>query len=542
MSILSEAQNGVSKNLSRWCSIAIFTGGLFAFGTSASADDLAAPILHIKTGTLKGITGDGVDKFLGIPYAAPPVGELRWRPPQTPKNWHGLLNATAFGNTCPQNNEMGVFASPSETEDCLYLNVFVPHGASASHAKLPVMVWIYGGALIDGESNDYDGSKLARDGNVIVVSMNYRVGILGFFAQSQIDAEGHLYGSYGLMDQRFALKWVQANIAAFGGDARNVTLFGQSAGAYSAVAQLVTPSSRGLFSKVIIESGPLLKPVAFSTALAHGNGFAAAAHCTSPNEMSQCLRGLTVKQILALQGSYTTNVIIDGTYIPEPPDVALESGRFNHVPLIDGTAFDEGRFATAIGEYGTKKPLTTAAYDESTTAAYGAVAGKVLALYPVEKYGSPALAFAENMPMLGADVIACSRQEFDEIASKWVPVYSYSFDYRDAPSYFPAMSFPMGAYHTVELQFLFPGYHGGQGIPHRLDAAERDLSDKMTSLWAGFAHMTKNTLPWPESVWPQFKPTSDDYLSLNIPASAVKSGAGFTAIHHCTFWDSVTAY
>jgi para-nitrobenzyl esterase len=201
----------------------------FAWAAAVGSAQAQAPaltsVVHAPAGDVQGLAKNGGGEFLGIPYAAPSVGELRWRPPEDAPRWQQALQATKFGNTCVQ-PQRGVFAAPSNTEDCLYLNVFTPKTAPDTAARQPVMVWFHGGGLFSGESNDYDGSKLARRGNVVVVTTNYRVGALGFFSHPTINAEGHPFANYGIMDQQSALRWVQRNIAAFGGDPGNVTIFG----------------------------------------------------------------------------------------------------------------------------------------------------------------------------------------------------------------------------------------------------------------------------------------------------------------------------
>ena len=217
-----------------------------------------APVVMTQDGPVRGFectsvsfprcSSPGIQKFLGIPYAAPPVGELRWRPPQPHGRWHGVLEATEFGSKCTQPDATG-------SEDCLSLNIFRPsqhndeeHGDHENHdERLPVIVWMHGGAFIAGESGDADATPLAQKG-VIVVSINYRLGYLGFFAHPALDAEGHLNGNYGIMDQQLALKWVQRNIAAFGGDPDRVTIAGQSAGGISAYCHLVSPVRRVCFT------------------------------------------------------------------------------------------------------------------------------------------------------------------------------------------------------------------------------------------------------------------------------------------------------
>jgi para-nitrobenzyl esterase len=214
------------------------------------------PVVNTQDGPVQGVVKSGVNNFLGIPYAAPPVDALRWRPPAPPAR-HGLLDASEYAGSCPQVTELGAFAGPSSTnEDCLYLNLFTT-GKSPFGLK-PVLVWIYGGGNIDGETADYDGSKLATGGllgtPIVVVTVNYRLGLFGFISESHLNAEGHPRGNYGILDQQAALRWVKANIAVFGGDPNNVTFGGQSAGAIDTTAQLISPATTGLFQRAITQS------------------------------------------------------------------------------------------------------------------------------------------------------------------------------------------------------------------------------------------------------------------------------------------------
>jgi para-nitrobenzyl esterase len=248
------------KKLSQLVPACVFAG-VFALGsgvpTNADAQTQARQqtrVVHVADGDVEGSAADAVDQFLGLPYAAPPVGDLRWKPPQAPARWTGTLQATKFANTCAQ-QQRGVFAAPSKSEDCLYLNVYAAHAAGVPATKQPVMVWFHGGGLFSGESNDYDGSKLVQRGHVVVVTLNYRVGVFGFLSHPAINGEGHPAINYGIMDQQLALKWVQKNIAAFGGDPDNVTIFGQSGGGTAVMANLVSPLSKGLFHRAINESG-----------------------------------------------------------------------------------------------------------------------------------------------------------------------------------------------------------------------------------------------------------------------------------------------
>src|SRR6516162_3906604 len=226
-----------------------------AFGARAAAS-ASGPVAGTANGPVRGLANRAVNEFPGAPYAAPPAGALRWQPPQPAASWSGVRNATRFAPHCPQPG--GPFGQASTSEDCLFLNVFTPsHQQAGSH--FPVMVWIHGGALVSGESDDYDPAPLVADG-VTVVTINYRLGALGFLAHPALaDADGQS-GDYGLMDQQAALRWVQRNIAGFGGNPHNVTVFGESAGGLSTLSQVASPQARGLFERAIVESGSTTSP------------------------------------------------------------------------------------------------------------------------------------------------------------------------------------------------------------------------------------------------------------------------------------------
>src|SRR5690242_9840496 len=260
----------------------------------ASGASPAGPVVRAPDGAVRGVRAAGVHEFLGIPYAAPPVGALRWRPPRPAARWAGVRAATAFAPHCAQ--PATPFGKASTSEDCLYLNVFAPAGRGAGNR--PVLVWIHGGALVTGESDDYDPSALVRRG-VVVVTLNYRLGVLGFLAHPALAARpGGPSGDYGLMDQQAALRWVRRNIGAFGGDGRDVMLFGESAGGLSTLAQLASPGAHGLFARALVQSGgyaPTLPSLA--AAEAAGEGLATTAGCDS--QTAACLRDLPVSTLLA---------------------------------------------------------------------------------------------------------------------------------------------------------------------------------------------------------------------------------------------------
>ena len=518
-----------------------FGAGVSIYSAHAQAQQQTR-IVHIADGDVQGATADGVDKFLGIRYAAPPVGDLRWRPPQAPARWAGTLQATKFGATCAQ-AARGVFAAPSKSEDCLTINVFAPHAVDAPAAKQPVMVWFHGGGLFSGESDDYDGSKLVQRGHVLLVTLNYRVGVLGFLSHPALNGEGHPFINYGIMDQQLALKWVQQNIAAFGGDPSNVTIFGQSGGGTAVMANLVSPLSKGLFHRAINESGTRIGDTDAAMALQAGKDFATAAGCT--DQSAACLRALSIEQILDHQAPIMkylggTFPVVDGTIISHTAAAAFSTGQFNQVPIINGLVEDEQAFF--LPEANTHKPLT-AKEVEDYAASFGAEhAATLLARYPLAGYASPSLAeiaMAQGMK-------SCVARLLDRQWSRYVPVYAYEFDDRTAPSYFPDLSYPMRAYHTAELQYLFPLFRGGQGTSHPLNDAQQKLSDQIVDYWATFARSgdpnrgSTEELPKQLPTWQRYSAETDNFLALNSPEPKMADGYG--KANDCALWDSVLVF
>jgi para-nitrobenzyl esterase len=507
--------------------------------TSVAHTQTSAPtnIVRAPVGDVQGLAADGVGEFLGIPYAAPPVGELRWQPPREPAPWSGTLQARKFANTCVQ-PQRGIFAAPSNTEDCLYLNVFTPKTAPDAAARQPVMVWFHGGGLYSGESNDYDGSKLARRGNVVVVTTNYRVGALGFFSHPAINAEGHPFANYGIMDQQLALQWVQRNIAALGGDPGNVTIFGQSGGGTAVMSNLVSPLSKELFHRAINQSGTRIAVTPPATMSKLGEEFAASAGCT--DQSAKCLRSLSVGQILDHHGGILGVVpdfpTVDGTVITHTALEAFSQGLFNRVPIMTGLVADEQAYF--LPEPNTRTVLTADQFERYAAALGAAHKEKLLAKYPLASYASPSLAEIA----MAQGFKACTARLLDRQWAKYVPVYAYQFDERTAPSYFPAVSYPMRAYHTAELQYLFPLFHGGQGTPHPLSEAQERLSDLMVDYWTTFArygtpdHASDHAAP----SWPPYVAEKDNVLHLDLPGP--KTADGYGGANDCDLWDTILDY
>src|SRR5215831_19176932 len=316
-------------------------GNAIASPMSGSAN----PVVRIDDGVIRGASAAGVNSFLGLPYAAPPTGNLRWRPPQPAAAWTGVRPATQFGPSCPQALTRNPFLPPGTiSEDCLYLNVYAPPVSGNDQGGRPVLVWIHGGGLVQDGARNYDGTKLAAAGTV-VVTINYRLGALGFLAHPALASRpGGPAGNYGLMDQQAALRWVQDNIEAFGGDPGNVTIAGESAGGLSVLAHLVSPGSRGLFQKAIVESGAFaLNQQPLAAAEAAGEAFATAAGCPGQSaQTAACLRNLPVANLVTPNFVEIPGVV-DGKVLTEPIGTALAAGRFAHVPVLNGTNHDEER-------------------------------------------------------------------------------------------------------------------------------------------------------------------------------------------------------
>jgi para-nitrobenzyl esterase len=513
---------------------------------NASADNSShrRSIAFTESGLVIGSTTGGVSQFLGIPYAAPPVGALRWRPPKRYGFFPGFaLQATQFGSACTQPGGIG-------SENCLFLNVFRSEAewGEGERRGLPVMVWIHGGGLIDGSSTAYNPELLVKKG-VIVVTINYRLGYLGFFAQSAIDAEGHLNGNYGLMDQQFALKWVRKNIAGFGGDPDRVTIFGESAGGQSVYAQLASPLASGMFRGAIAESGSYAEfqnyfsnvvtlaqgETTGSQSVPAGAAIADSVGCTS--QTASCLRAVPASTMIA-QEPFPLYPFVDGRLLTQTISAAFASGEFNQVPVISGTNHDEYRLFVATGFDLVGKPiLTSAEYDTATTALWGPALGPpVLASYPFASYpfGGEALGAS------GTDgVFSCPARNADQSLSKFVPTYTYEFNDENAP---PAqalfgglLTFPLGAYHSAELPYLFPGVDVF-GLPVTLSSQQMQLSDAMVSYWTKFAK-TGDPNSFEEPFWSPYSASSDEFQSLIPPTPVVESN--FNTGHRCSaFWDT----
>lgn len=512
-----------------------------SFAAPASGEDLFAniksgkpEIVKISDGQLKGYAANGVSTFLGIPFAAPPVGDLRWKPPAPPAKWTGVRDAGAFGPACVQTNTFGVFAVPSKSEDCLYLNVFTP---TSGRSKLrPVMVWIHGGGLINGRTNDYDARKLVKDGDVVVVSPTYRMNAFGYMAHPALDKEGHAFGNYGTMDQQAALKWVQANIKAFGGDPNNVTVFGESAGGLATLFNIVSPGAKGLFHKAILESGvSAAAQTPLEAAEKIGTDFATAMGCE--DQTAACMRSKSVDEIIAKAGRFLNSAVrsVDGTVLPGQLQTLMAEGKYNKMPILMGNNLNEWTWFTSLTELATKKPMATEDYEKTLTTTFGAErAAKIVAAYPVGSQPSPSETFSLALTSWG--FVCPSRRIMRSADKNGSTLYVYEFMDTKAPQYFAPVSYPYGAAHTLEIQYIFPGYHGAAGVKKPLNAEQQKLSDAMVKYWTNFA---KTGNPNGKGVpnWPKWTDANQQTQLLNAPTITTAKDSGVD--RKCQVWDTL---
>jgi para-nitrobenzyl esterase len=514
--------------------LASLLGPAAASASAAGADTgdhdrgRGSTLVETRDGLVQGAQVGAIRQFLGIPYAAAPTGARRWQPPAPHAPWFTPLDATQFGKHCPQPEPPASAANASE--DCLFLNVYA--SADDRHGSQPVMVWIHGGSLVTGESDAYDPSELVGRGDVVVVTINYRLGALGFLAQPALDAEGHKFANYGLMDQQMALHWVRDNIHSFGGDPRNVTIFGESAGGQSVTSQLTSPGARGLFDQAIVESGAYaLSLPTVATAEAQGTAFASAVGCN--DQSSACLRAASVPTLVSKEASlYITTQ--DGQVLPASPMQAFGSGQFNRTPVLQGSNHDEYRLFVATQFDLAGGPLTDAQYPAAIAAfpTIGAAkAPQVVAEYPLANFPSADLAYATA---IGDTLFSCSARRSNQLLSNWVPTFAYEFNDENAPSFLPPVSFPYGSAHAFELSYLFKLSF----LPApNFTADQQTLADTMKDYWTRFARNAHPNVPGAPH-WPKYRAANDDILSLVPPRPALESN--FAALHHCDFWRALS--
>lgn len=494
-------------------------------------------------GDLQGIDNGASCSFLGVPFAAPPVGALRWRPPQAAAPWSpSVLPATTPPPSCPN-----VFTgTPSGSEDCLKLNIWVSDPPPTQPA--PVIVWLHTGGFSAASANfaSHNGRRLAEEQGVIVVAPNYRHGPFGFLAHAALAAEDPAFastGNYGLLDQRAALNWVRDNIAYFGGDPWNVTIAGTSAGGQSVGLQLVSPGSRGLFQRAIIQSAfPTLRTPKRTEADAQGQRFATALGCIDPTTVLACMRSKTRNEVLLALTQATEQVvepsnrvhwrpIVDGVVIPDEPRTLFERHAFNEVPLIVGSNRDEGwgNFITRSFPTG----VSVAQYESWVASEFGDDGASVLATYPPDAYASPMEAMAR---VVGDGQFTCEARRLARLVQHTgKPVFLYSYEYQIDEL---ALDHVI---HGVESNIVF----GNNYVPpmfatHPLDESDLALFKAMSQYWTTFAELgNPNREPTSLTRWPAFNRPNElgRGPDLSLVFSATIRGDERPRTTNCDFWE-----
>ena len=489
---------------------------------TATAGTLERPV--VEGGAIRGAQASGVWSYLGIPYAAPPVGELRWKPPQPVKPWRQVRGCTQYGASCPQQTslmETALLGVGRTSEDCLYLNVWTP--AASARDKLPVMVWIHGGSFTSGSGSMpvYAGETLARAGDVVVVTINYRLGPFGFLAHPELSKESPqgVSGNYGLLDQIAALKWVRRNIAAFGGDPRRVTAFGESAGAISILDLMTSPLATGLFQRAVVQSGILMEAglgsqtgATLAQAERAGRAFARRAGVAASGAAAlKAMRGLSADELLAagaqggdfLTAGLSYKPVVDGYALPHSATYVFAAGKQMDVPLLIGSNADEGE--TFVAQMGSPTPAQYRAY---IRAAFGDNADAVLALYPAstQEQVLPALSrLLTEMGFAGTARFAAAAMDDRGIEA---PAYLYQFT-RVPPEAATMPGFPNGAFHGLEIPYVF-GKAEDFGAQ---DPVDLELSEQMMAMWTRFAVSGDPNKPGSDR-WPAYDPSTDRHLEL----------------------------
>jgi para-nitrobenzyl esterase len=493
-----------------------------------------AQVRQTQSGPVQGITGFGITQFRGIPYAAPPVGSLRWRPPQAPLTWTGTRDASTYGTPC----EQGPAPYPV-SEDCLFLNIYEPASTTPS-SRLPVMVWIHGGSFIAGTGSDYDGTALALRGNLIVVSINYRLGYLGFLAHPALSAQdpNHVSGNYGILDQQAAFAWVRRNIANFGGNPSLITIFGESAGGQSVVDQLVSPTA-GPLAGAIVESGAYADLP--TLAQSETAGETAATNLGCPDQTAACLYALDAAKIAAATNPLTNaggvSPVVDGITLPLSPPIAFAKGKFQRIPVINGSNHDEYRLFIGIFEgLDHTAPLTADQYVAQVSSQFGSLAASVLTQYPAKKYAKPDYAYAAVITDVA---FACNTPLLNALMAHYTQVYQYELADPNAPiANGPALAdFAYGSAHSADISDFFPAYHvpffSPNGPPPFTKLQQR-LRDNMQDLWIRMARYGNPNGITNFPIWPPFSGASQAVLQFTPPFGAVIHS--FSAEHHCAFW------
>jgi para-nitrobenzyl esterase len=493
-------------------------------GGTATTTETTMEVPQLDSGPISGITEDGVWTYKGIPFAAPPTGELRWKEPQPVEPWSDVLACDSYGPACPQSGDdwTGMMDIGYTDEDCLYLNVWTP--AQSPDEELPVMVWIHGGAFRSGAGSlpIYDGSNLAEKG-VVVVTINYRLGALGLMAHPLLSEESPngVSGNYGLLDQVAALEWVQENIDVFGGDPDTVTVFGESAGGMSILDLMASPLSEGLFDRAIVESGPMLDlglPInevpTLEKAEKTGEEISQELGCDEAEDELAALREVSPDELIAASAGdneffspINLSPNVDGYFLPENPSEAFAAGRQHPVPLLTGINANEGTIFLP--------DITLNQYQLLGNYLYGDITGEVEALYPAQTDTEVKASMDKLVTQMGFGASARFTAECMEKVDS--PAYLYLFNH--APQ--DPRTQGLGVFHGLEIMYVFGTLD--QVAVEGVTEADYALSEAMMEYWTSFAATGDPNTGGASVQWPAYTADAAEYIEL---AGTITTGSG----------------
>lgn len=529
----------VMNRMMMLCAISLTAMAAHAAETSAPAPGPilsipgAATVMAIKQGPLEGSSADGVENFLGIPYAVPPVADMRWKNPRAAGGWTTPRKADTFGPNCPM-------STPNQgplSEDCLFINVQRPAGLKAD-AKLPVLVFIHGGTLAHGLSNTYDMREMIKQNGVIGVTLNYRLGVMGFLGHPAMTKEsGGDSGNFGFLDQQLALQWVQDNIASFGGDPTQVTIAGESAGGWSLCAHMVSPVSGKLYSKAVVESGSCVN-IPLKQSEDQGIAVAKSLDCdkATGEEALGCLRGKSTDDLLKAGRDIVSRFANGGTVFPMDLNVAMEKGAVNKTPLLIGDNRSEANmfsFPTAGKD--------EAFYTNWVKQAWPDLAGEIFKRYPW-----PSDSNSGTTPTLIGQIITdsgnlfevggCTQIKWSKALIKQMPVFSYELIHDKGPGFVTAPNLDEGSGHGADLLYLFPEISPEK--VKKMTPDEKLLAVQMKTQWGQF---TKTGTPNGEKlpVWPTLNESGKLLILTAPPAGRLETLESRHKAHNCDFWDNV---
>lgn len=511
-------------------------------------------VVVTNKGSIKGTVAEGYRQFLGVPYAAPPIGKLRWAPPQPAAPWEATLDAKSLRSKCTQMT----WVPPRTTqggEDCLYLNIYTPVTGKDHDKQLkPVMVWFHGGGWIGGSSQDVDGHLLAVKGDVVVVTVNYRLGVFGFFASPALDAENpkHVSGNYAILDEQAALHWVQDNIRAFGGDPTQLTIAGESAGAISGWIHLVAPSSSGLFEKIIAESGPIpldppagmdwtrglggTRPLQEEEKNGPSSHLVSALGCDGAPDALTCIRSKPTQAVFDAVPPFRFGEwgpVVDGVLLPDGVPALIQQGAYKKAPILTGGNRGEGGFGVLARLANGGKLLTDEGYKALVS---GRPNGdRILTEYPASRYSSPDDAFTQTFD----DAFVCSSLHTAKVLSAQTPLFMYEFQDNNPPATLFNVTVPANvhtqAFHTAEIAYVFQAGYPNEnrpGLPP-FSPAQKALSDRMIQYWANFVKSGQ-----PGSTWKPFSSSAAFFL-LRPEGDGPVAEDTLVSEHRCGFWSSL---